>query len=379
MPTSRKKKTEETICVCLATDYAVSVAVVRMYHADDSVVKPIVLFSRDELIPLHERDLDHTEQFISFHAKKLLESCRSFHGNLDRLVCVIGSSWTTTTPRSIHIEKGSSFKVTHKTVSDALAKDIKLFEQEMNRDLPNASDFGVIGTATPMIDVNGYRTSDWNDAQAKSLDIYTAVSIAEARFVETIIGAFMDVFHRDDISIESMDHARTKLFPPTISGTVLDIGARESLLSVIQQGVVTSVVAIPGGVNAIETDLMREFFVTRTLVPSVMHFATDEKISEHERDIYYQRIKNAYVFFSQMLSGGIQQVQITKGIIPEPLIVMGHPSWISVFHPLIESDTKLKTFVSDEHSFHEKLLFAHEAESRSSELCLAILQSIGSD
>ena len=173
-----------------------------------------------------------------------------------------------------------------------------------------------------------------------------------------------------------MDHAYTKLFPPTISGTVLDLGAKETFLSIINQGVTLATIVVPGGINEIEADLMREFAVTRTLVPSVMHFATDEKISEHDRDIYYQRIKNAYGYFSQMLLIGINQLKSVHSIIPEPLIIVSNPAWISVFHPLIETDTHMKSFVSDQYSFSEKLVFAHTAESRNAELCLAILQSV---
>jgi len=361
----------------MVNSYSISGAVIRSYHREGATPKPIVLFSCEEKIPLyHHRNAEVLERLVIAQTKGVLEKCRSFHGRFDKIICTLGEPWVTTFSRSSHLEKREPFTVNKNSIDELVARDTRLFEQETIRDYRSFEEVGVVGTSMPVIDVNGYRTPRYSGVTAKTVDVHMAFSIAPARFVENLLSAFIDVFHREDIICQSMDLARSYLFAKTAKAAVLDIDGTTSTLSIIDRGHVMYTSSIPSGLINFENNLETLFDIKRVQIASVMQFVTDEKFIEYSRDVYYKRIEAAYRDFGVMLRRGANNLKKYTEAIPRPIHLMTNPSWIGTLEPLIKSDleTSIATLPAD--SLDDHVMYTTQAEARSVALSLAILQAI---
>lgn len=368
--------TEQTWCVCSVGSYTVSAAVVRIYHRPGSITKPIVLFSCEQVIPLYyENNIEALEKFVFSATHTVLEQCRSYYGNFDKLVCTIGEPWASAFPRSIHIEKTNTFKVVAPTIDDAIIRETRLFEQEIFRDFGDGEPLGIIGVSKPLIDINGYRVFDYMNTTAKTVDIHLVFSLAPVYFVEELIAIFGDVFHRTDVFISSLDTARPLLLPQERMVTILDIGGYSSTLSIIHHGHVVSQTRIGEGLSDIENSIREQFGIPHSQISSVMQFANDQGVLRNHRDIYYRRIQTAYESFGESLRATVSQIKIQTGSLPNHLIAIGTPPWLSVFDPFISSDTETDTQFLPEGFFDEQLVLSKQAVTQNVHLMLSIIQA----
>ena len=370
------RKEEVTLCVYTVNSYAVSAAVVRTYHREGATPKPVVLFSYEEKIPLyHKRDAETLEQLIFTHTKNVLGKCRSFHANFDRVVCTIGEPWVTTFSRSVHFEKKEPFKITQKVIDEMVARDMRLFEQEVIRDYRSLEEMGVVGTVVPAVDVNGYRISDYVGTMAKALDVSVTVSIAPVRFIEQLLSISADTLRNDDIFCQAENTARAHLFTKMSKATVLDIGGVTSTFSIIDRGCVTYTASVPSGLVSFENNLEALFDVRRVQIDSVMQFAEDEKFIEHHRDTYYKRISAAHRDLGVMLRRGIDHMKKYTQAIPHPIYIVANPAWVSVLHPVLRSDMETDVVIPREDTISARIVYTSSAHAKSLPLSLAILQA----
>lgn len=367
---------EQTWCVCSVGSYTVSAAVVRIYHRPGSVTKPVVLFSCEQVIPLYYEDnLEALENFVFDATHTVLEKCRSYHGNFDKLVCTIGEPWSSAFPRSIHIEKTNAFKVINDTVDDAIIRETRLFEQEILRDFGDGEPLGTIGVSKPIIDINGYRVSNYQNVTAKTLDVHLVFSLAPVYFVEELISIFGDVFHRTDVFISSLDIARPLLISQERTTAILDFGGISSTLSIIHHGHSVFQTRIEEGLSNIENSIREQFAIPRSQVASVMQFANDEQILRNQQDVYYRRIQVAYEAFGQSLRNTVVQIKTQTGSLPNHLVVIGIPEWLPVFDTFISSDTETSVQFLPEGFFDEQLVLPKQLSTQNIHLILSIIQA----
>jgi hypothetical protein len=289
-----KPKEERTVCVLMVNSYSVTAAVVRTYHREGAVTKPVVLFSCEEKIQHHHAGGGAFDHLVIKEIKKVLEKCRQVHGNYDKISCSIGEPWAMTKAREIIIEKPKAFKVTQKILDEAIARDVRLFEQEAVRDYAKNEEWGMMHSSHPIVTINGYRVQNPVGMMAASVRMHVNISLAPVAWIEMIMGAYADVFHRADISFMGMDTAVLPLTKLYLKSCVLVLGGVSSTISVFHHEILQYIDTVPTGVVQMENILSERFGVHRAHVSSIMKFASDEKILEHERDIYYQRIEAAY-------------------------------------------------------------------------------------
>ncbi len=373
----KKSSQETTMLVSVITSYSVIGSVVRVYHKKDSVGLPVVIFSCEKKLPLrHAGNPDLLKEYVYEATKNVLEKCRSFSGHYEKLVCTVGEPWVESFSRTAHFEKKESFVVTQKLIDDMVVRESRLFEQEVIRNHQSVEEMGIVGISPVTVDINGYRTPDFLKGSAKSLDIGLTFSLAPAGFAESLIGVFADVFHRTDVFLSSLDTARSFLIPHDQKATILHLGGTTSSLSIIDRGQGTAHVVVPEGLSGLEQNITDAFSVENNRIASVMRFADDENILDYHRDIYYQRIEAAYQDLGGMLRRGLLELKRYMEHVPQPVVLMADPSWISVLLPLISQDTQSTVRLIDSGFFNERIIYSENALARNSVLSVAILQAV---
>ncbi len=373
----KKTPRDRTACIAVVTSYGVTSAVVRHYAGEGTLSQPLVLFSCDEPIPdYHLGDAHRIEELALASLRRTLESCRGFYGTPDRLVCVLGEPWVQSFSRTTHVEKSGDFKVTRSLVDDAVTRESRLFEQEIVRDFADTEEVGIVDISEPLVDINGYRVSDYVGRMARTVDVRTVFSLAPTGFVTEVLGAFSDVFHREDTFMSSMDLARSLLVPRGSRGTVLEIGGMTSSLAIVEDGFVSYQALIPGGIFDVEASLSESFGVSRPHVSSVMEFASDEKLLQHQRDVYYERVTSAYKNFGFLVRRSLVDIQKQEPLLPRPFVVIGPVAWLSSLEALLAADTGGSVFVPAPEFFDEGVVYAHDARSKSVSLTLGILRTM---
>ncbi len=283
--------------------------------------------------------------------RAVTESCRTFHGKFDDIICTIGEPWTTTVTRSIHMDRAEPFKLTQKIIDEMITRDRKSFEQTI------IGDIGLVQVSQPQIALNGYLTNDIIGQKPKSVDINIAYSIANAGFMDELSGVFLDVFHNPNATFKSVDIAYTKLFSGHNNGVIIDLGGITTTMAIVHGGMVKNIVSIPMGLMDIEDHITKLFAVHKNRVSSVMNFASDEKLLEHERDEYYRRIEMAYRPMGILFEHAVTELRRQVGMVPEPVYVIGVPEWFSVLIPLIQKTTGLATEYV--HHADDSVIYAH--------------------
>ncbi len=372
-----KLKEEQTLCVLVVTSYSVTAAVVRTYHREGAVAKPIVLFSCEEKVPHHRANGNEGfEYLVEIEIKKVLEKCRMIHGNYDKIVCVVGEPWSMTKTRALNIEKPKPFKITQKIIDEAVLRDSRLFEQEAVRDYAKDQEWGIMHSTQPRATINGYPVPSPLGMLAKSVELHVSTSLAPAYIIEMIMGAYADVFHRVDISFMSMEGTLSNLVKHQSNASVFTVGGISSTLSLFDQGVLGHSEKINNGLAEFEDAIAYLFGVNHAHVASVMKFASDEKLLEHERDIYYKRIEAAYKNLSSEIRLGILRIKKQVGNIPGPVFLIASPAWISILRPFLEADTESSVVIPHRDMFNEHIVYTHEARIKNIPLSLAILAAL---
>jgi hypothetical protein len=372
-----KPKEEQTMCVLVVSSYSVIAAVVRMYYREDAVTKPVVLFSYEEKVPhYHMGGWNNLESLVAVSTKKVLEKCRMIHGNYDRIVCALGEPWVMTKTRHITLEKPTQFKLTQKIINDAVARDSRLFEQEAVRDYAKNEEWGIIHTTRPTVEVNGYQTENFIGAITKNAMIHVSISLAPASFVELIMGAYADVFHRVDISFIGTETLVAQLVKHYAHAAVITLGGNSGTLAVFNKGNLDFSEKIHRGLADFESRVAYLFNVNKSHIGSVVKFASDEKLLEHERDVYYQRIEAAYKSIGDELRMGILRLKKYAGHITEPVFLVANPHWISIIKSLVEKDIESSVTIPHHDMFNEVLVYTHEARVKNVLLSLAVLEAL---
>jgi len=372
-----KPKEEQTLCVLVVNSYSVTAAVVRTYHREGAVAKPIVLFSCEEKVPHHRASgNDVFEYLVEIEIKKVLEKCRMVHGNYDKIVCVVGEPWSMTKTRTIKIEKPKPFKITQKLITEAVLRDARLFEQEAMRDYAKNEEWGIMHSTQPVASINGYPVLNPLGMLAKSVELHVSTSLAPSYFIEMIMGAYADVFHRVDISFMGMEGILSNLVKHQGNASVFTLGGVSSTLSLFTRGALDHSEKINNGLVEFEDVIAYLFGVNHSHVASVMKFASDEKLLEHERDIYYQRMESAYKDLSTQVRLGVLATKKQVGNIPDPIFLIASPTWISILRPFLEKDIESSVVIPHKDMFNEYIVYTHEARIKNIPLSLAILASL---
>jgi hypothetical protein len=309
-------------------------------------------------------------------ARRVLESCRSFHGTFDAIVCALGEPWTMYHHRVVRREKPAAFTITQAIIDDMVSRDRRLFEQELVREYGAGEELGIIESTAPVCDANGYRVTAVVGQKAKVLDVHVVITTVPAVVAAGIMEAVADVFHRTDAVFISLEAAQAQLLIPKTQGLLLSLGGVSSQVLLIDQGVVVRSVPVVSGISMVE-DVMKDLFgVQRRQLPSVMGFASDDTILDHHRDVYYRRIEEAYRILGADTKAALHAMQRHHAPLPAPLVVTAPVEWAGVLAPLVEHDAEVPTTIPSADLVEGHLVYAHQAPVRHLPLSLAILQSI---
>lgn len=369
-------KDETTFLVCSLDSYAVSAAVVRLFLHEGSVPRPVVLFSCEEKVPAyHDGDLGLLDEAVVAAAGRVLAQCRSFQGRVDRLFCGVGEPWVTTLSRSAHLERGEPFRALQKTVDDVMVRENRMAEQDILRTFADAEEVGIIDISRPTTLVNGYPADGRLDIMARSLDVHFAVSVAPVAFVNALVGAYADTFHRTDVTFLSAEIARTLVAPREGTATVLAIGGITSTLSLVKKGQVSYTVSVAGGMADLERDLGSLFDVRASRLDSVMRFASDEKMLGRDRDQYFVRIRESYRELGDTLRRAVFSLQRHTQSLPGPAYVLADREWVTRLESVLSEDLGIPASAVPDNFFEERLVLTRDARARSSSLMLSVLRA----
>jgi hypothetical protein len=372
----KEVKKELTTLVCLVTSYSVVAAVVKTYHKPGTINRPVVLFYAESIIPdRYQGDRSRLEKFVAEAALKTLNMCRTYCPVYDRLICSIGEPWVTISTRTAHLERNESFLVTAKVVSDLVARETKLFEQEIIQNLDLNDDLGVLEISLPLVDVNGYRTDHYLKAVVQTLDVHISFSLAKGSIIDHMLGIFADVFHRTDVIFESYDIAKAKLFDGYHQGTLIELGGLNSAVTLFEKNIPAYFALIPTGVHSIEQSLVDAFNIKRHSLSKVMSFVHDENILEHERDIYFTRIVSAYQSQGNAFSKYIFDIKKYVQKFEEPVMVIGHPLWLRALGSLVENDIGSPVVFPSVQRFSDQLVITHDAYGITLPLLLSVIHA----
>lgn len=336
-------------------------AVVKRYHGDESVDRPVVLFTeRVDIESRHAGDDALLAEYAGAATRRALDACRAWlaahHGGaFETITCAIGEPWIATIMRTVHIEKPKPISFTQKMIDEAVVRDRKVFEAEIS-DRATA-EVEIVQAVRMAYDINGYRVADPVGEQGSTCDIHMAYALASAAFLEELTVVGIDVFHRDDMRCVAADIARAQAVPETVATLILDMGGSSASLAAIDRGVITQSIVIPMGMTMVIEHLTKLFDAAPASIGSVMVFATDEKLLEHERDEYYRRIELAYRPLGILIERTVDELRRIGGEIPETVVVTGIPAWGSVFYPMIAASMKTKIVLPD--FMNEKIVYAH--------------------
>ena len=372
------KKGDRTLCVCSITSYAVTASVVRVLHHESAATNPVVLFSCEEKIPAyHDRDPQVLTRVALLHTKYALERCRSFQGAIDTLVCTIGEPWIVTYFRSAHLERAEPFKVLQKTIDDVVTREKRVFEQEILENYTEGDiEMGIVDISRPSVVVNGYPINELSNIPARTLDVHLSVSMAPVVLFEGLVGVYADVFHRTDVVFQSADIARSYAFARRDTATVLDIGGLSSSLSVFDHGRVLHEVALPVGLIDLEEGLRDVFGMKSLHLSSLMRLAEDDRVLEHERGRFAEKITTASALFCRGIERGMLELKRRIPQVSEPVSVFSGRNWLTVVQSGIQGAVGEPISLVQPQLLAPVLTFARGAETESSALALAILQAV---
>lgn len=374
---NKKPKDEHVHLVCLVTSYAVTAAVVKVYTRPGSVQEPIVLFSCESIIPIREGSGSRANARLAYEAMdRVLNKCRAVNPVFDQLYCCIGEPWTTSMTRTAHLEKREAFSLTQKVIDDLVARESKLFEQEIARTYQGAEEMVLLEVSKPLIDANGYRVGSPTNTAVASVDVHSTFSVTTLNFVEGAIGVFIDVFHRTDVQFSSFDLAKSALLKDYQQGSIIEMGGDTLPVLIKQAGVPTLFAAIPEGLHRFETALMQLFDVPQQKIPQVLSFVGDENILEHERERYYHRIVRAYQEISPAIAKHIIDIKKHIQQLPSPVVVIGHVMWIEALKVLIEKDMGSEVIIPGNHLFQDQVIVSQQAHVATNALLLAVLHAL---
>lgn len=374
---NKKPQDEQVHLVCLVTSYAVTAAVVKVYTRPESVQEPVLLFSCESIIPIREESDYRTSAALTYEAmKQVLNKCRTFNPVYDRLYCTIGDPWITSSTRTAHLEKREAFSLTQKLIDDLVARESKLFEQEIARTYAGIEEVGLLQTSRPLIDANGYRIANPINALVASVDVHITFSLVSLRLTDGMVGVFADVFHRTDVTFTSFDLAKAALLHDYNQGTVVELGGDMTSILVKQRGVPELFAAIPEGLHRFEYAIMQLFEVLHKKVSTVLSFASDENIIQHERERYYQRIVRAYQEISPAIA--LQIIDIKKHMpqLPEPVVVIANPEWVGILKPLLEKDLDTRIIIPRPDLLTDQVIITRQALVSNHALLITVLHAI---
>lgn len=370
-------KDESTILVSLVTSYAVTAAVVKIYRRPGTVQLPVVLFSCESILPTRQvRRAAGLESMVADAAMDALNQCRKRHQTYDELVCTIGEPWVTTSARVAHLERGEPFKVTAKTVKDLVAKETKLFEQEIVGQVTEIDQIGLLEVSEPLVDANGYRVRDYVGSLVQTLDVHLVFSLAQASVVDAMLGAFADVFHRTDVSFRSFDIAKMKLLQDCQHGVILEMGGLTTAVTVFEDAAASYFASIPVGLHNIEESLAEALGVPRSKISNALTLAYDSNVIAAERAAADAHVTRSYQSLGNDFALHVADIKKHVQRFEEPVIIIGQPSWLPVLASSVERDIGSSVSVPTHDLLRKHLLVAHDAHVLTNPLSLAILHAV---
>ncbi|MDB4983952.1 MAG: hypothetical protein JWM20_131 [Patescibacteria group bacterium] len=366
---SKKQKPVSVACVCTVDSHSVTAAAVKVWSGQGAIHAPVVIFSAQKKVQGDKlSDVIHP-------LREILEMVRSHGGNPDLISCVIGEPWIATIPRTIKIEKAESFKLTQKTVDDALLRDMRASEADIRRDVADPDAIAIVDVSDPIWSVNGYRTDNVIGSVIPSLELDRSVSIMPGDVLDEIGLAISEVFHREDIIFHSAHHAFAN-YIANEKALSLRVGGVSSEWSVIDRGVISAVQPIPAGLVEIEEVLKHEFSIPKTLIESTMSFATDEGLALHEKDVYYRRIERAASGWLHAVRSSLEEIRKKADLLPRTLVLSSDAPWILALAPVIARELDMAVAVLSSDYIGNDVVFSHDARAKTNALGIAIEYSI---
>jgi hypothetical protein len=312
---------------------------------------------------------------IESEIKKALEKCRKVHGNYDKIVCVVGEPWVMTKTRHITIEKPHSFKLTKKILDEAIARDTRLFEQEALRDYAKNEEWEIIHATQPTVDINGYRITDPIGVLTDNAVIHVTVSLAPAAFVDTVMDAYVDTLHRTDVSFMGTSSLIAQFTKEYAHVSVITLGGISGTFSVWSHDNLEYSETLHRGLADFEAGIAHLFHVNHAHIDSVINFASDQKLIEHERDIYYQRIEKSYAILQNEFRMGLLRLKKHTGSLVRPVFLMANPGWIGILKSLVEKDIESEIIIPDDELFDTNIMYTHGVRVKNVMLSCAILSA----
>lgn len=375
----KQRKDEQVRLVCLVTGYAVTGAVVTSFNKPGAIDRPVVLFSTETVLrfpePLGNGILAHTVQDA---LKQVITRCKKAVPHYDELHCVLGEPWIISSTRTAHLEKKEPFVVSKKLIEDLVTRETKLFEQEMAREQLYRDEYGLLATAAPRVDLNGYPVqahhyTESRSVMARVVDVHCTYTIAPTLIIERITEVFVDMFHRTDVVFHSFDHAKRYLLDTYEHGVICELGGTTIPCMIMRGGTPTHFAVIPTGLQYFEQSLMDLFAVSRSRITTVFSFIRDENILKHERDVYHNRIQSAYRVFASAIPFHVSQIKKYTQEFREPVVVIGRPEWIGHLKLMLSTDLHQSVIIPSQDTLSDGLVMTHGAETVSLPLTLAII------
>ena len=368
---SKKNTSHDIICVSVVTSYSVISSVIQLFHHEHHV-KPVVLFSCQEILPTyHQGDAEALLEITAHHLKKNLEKCRSCNGSIGRLVCTVGEPWVITRARMIHLEKKDPFTVTQKTIDEMVLRDRKLFDQEIAVDF--GTDMSVFGSVRPQLQLNGYHTQKLSKEPVRTIDVHSAYSLIRPRVMQALTDAYTDVFHRTQVSFQSLNTTNALIASPERIQTLVHVGGLTTQVSVVDHGRMMYVLQIPAGIHDLEDGIMREFSITRNLVGQTVNFYGDHNSTDRAHHESLRKVMSAYAAYGEVLERGMFELVKHVGKIPEPIIMITYPLWMQGVRGFIETTLGSSVMSPTPTEF---VVHSHESIIRNAVLDTAIEQAV---
>lgn len=314
------KKKEKYIAVFDINSASVGAAIVK--HAPEQ--KPeIVAIDRVNINFLMDVDFKAFSRCtIDSFRRTLKNITKKFPQRIDSIICVFSSPWYVSQTRIIKIKKDEEILVDKFFINKILEKEKIIFRDKWDR--KEEADF--VEQEIMAINLNGYRIKNFMDKKAKTIEIFSYMSLAYKDIKENIKKEIFQNFHIDKMSFHTFPCIMFNMLKETVNTEkgllLLDISGEFTDLSLIRNNILEETISFPRGKNFLLREIAISFktFIKEAL--SILEKYVNGHANENVKKKMFVITENAKNEWSKFFINSLEKISESE-LLPRNLFILG--------------------------------------------------------
>jgi hypothetical protein len=358
------QKNEQTLILHIGSG-----SVMGSIVANNGVLTTMRAFFSTPIPIVAELTLERFENEMNKALAQTITSLSNLHmGAPDRIVVYFASPWFASQVRIAKNARPTPFVVSHSTVNDMIARELKSFESEELNGQENTDTLRPIGSKVVQVLLDGKPHNDPIGMSAKELELSIFVSVAPEHTLRMIEDTIVRKYHAS-ITFSSFLLASfvvtRDFFPHMHDWILVDIGGEVTDVSFVRNGALFQSVSFPHGSNFVLRKLSAGLGRSASESVSIFTLFMEDKIQESIKHICQSILDSAKKVWMQSFQSALQSIS-GGAPLPETLLLSVDSEITEFFTTMIEQENfdqdahvkkPSKVIVLNGYLFHELLAF----------------------